>query len=97
MKLFMSLMQLWVVAGDAPTGIDLRCANEPKKSNKLIVQGCVCDKAGTVKYVYSQGPKDIYPREYCPGKKAFMPSAAAPGDFCYSGPNAQQKVICINI
>ena len=93
MTWFVVVAQLWVVVGDAPSGIDFRCANAYKTLKKWTVQGCVCDKASIVKNVYSGSAWQIYPKSYCPGKKgSFMPDNDAPADFCYFGANPLQKV-----
>ena len=91
---FVVVAQLWVVVGDAPTGIDFRCTNASKNTNKLIVQGCVCDRTNVVNDVYSNSAGTMYIRTYCPGngKKSFMSNDEAPADFCYGGTNVGQTV-----
>ena len=91
---FVVVAQLWVVVGDAPTGIDFRCANASKSAKKLTVQGCVCDRTNVVNDVYLNSAETIYPKSYCPGngKKSFMSSDEAPADFCFGGANVLQTV-----
>ena len=94
MTWFVVVAQLWVVVGDAPSGIDFRCATAYKTAKKSTVQGCVCDRASIVKDVYSDSARTIYPNSYCPGKKGhFMSDNDAPADFCYFGESPLQKVV----